>query len=113
MTELPPNAYPDTVQPPSPPPKTAGGLDTNASIETISDITKRIAEMEDTERAMVAVSLLNVFNVAIVKLGGRRTWNHEDFMLYGTALTCLDAIRPTPVDYAGANGLDAVRRAVG
>lgn len=85
--------------------KLASALGVDTTVNSTSDLIKRIASQEETDRAVVVTSLLNVFTMAAQRLGGRQMMNHRDFMAFGMALAALDTIEvhdpQTPQSYAG------------
>lgn len=62
-----------------------------ANVDSITDIIRAIGAEMNTEKAKLAVALLNVTSYA-VGLQGRSAWNTRDFMSFGVALAALAQI---------------------
>lgn len=69
----------------------ANAIEQSANVDSITDIIKAIGAEMNTEKAKLAVSLLNVTSYA-VSLQGRSAWNTRDFMSFGVALAALSQI---------------------
>lgn len=83
-------------------PRTAAEIATDSNIVSITEIIKRTGQAMDTDKATVSVALLNTFNLAVQKLGGRLAWNARDYMAFGVALSALDQVTPNEeIDYSG------------
>lgn len=69
----------------------AAAIADTANVDSVVAIIQGIGKGMNTEKAKLAVALLNVTNYA-VGLQGRSAWNTRDFMSYGIALASLSQI---------------------
>lgn len=86
--------------------RSADEVVTDTNVTTITDIIKTVGQTVDTDSAIVACALLNTFNLAVQKLGGRSAWTPRDFMAYGVALSAMQQVAADAPDdhgqYAGS-----------
>lgn len=78
----------------------ADDIEDAANVDSITAIIQAIGRDMNTEKAKLAVALLNVTSYA-VGLQGRSAWNTRDFMSFGVALAALSQIDGSDPSKAG------------
>lgn len=80
----------------------ASSIEEAANVDSITEIIQAIGREMNTEKAKLAVALLNVTSYA-VGLQGRSAWNTRDFMSFGVALAALGQIDGSDPSRVGIN----------